>query len=165
LETVLLCSGVGRARKRKSLVLLHRNDAQSPSGTRRWLALRQMDQHFHLRWQNEADFGRLARCVAGRAIGLALGGGAARGFAHIGVIRALEEAGIPIDIVGGTSVGALIAAQWAMGWNAQRILDASRTYVLSPQNDYTLPLVALLTGHRTSELLQNLFGKLDIQDL
>jgi lysophospholipid hydrolase len=165
LETALLGSEEGRARKRKSLVLLHRNGARMPRGTQRWLALRQVDQHYHLRWQNGADFGRLARCLAGHAVGLALGGGAARGFAHIGVIQALEEAGIPIDMVGGTSAGALIAAQCAMGWNAQGILDASRTYVLSDQKDYTLPFVSLLTGQRTSEVFQDLFGDIDIQDL
>lgn len=165
LETVLLGSEEGRARKRKSLVLLHRTSAHQPRETRRWLARRQVDQHFHVRWHNGADCGRLARCVAGRAVGLALGGGAARGFAHIGVIRALEEAGIPIDGVGGTSAGALIAAQCAMGWNAQRILDGSRTYVQAQQNDYTLPFVALLNGRRTSEVFQNLFGDIDIQDL
>jgi lysophospholipid hydrolase len=165
LEMALLGGEEGRARKRKSLVLLHRTGARMPRGTQRWLALRQVDQHFHVRWQNEADFGRLARCVAGRAVGLALGGGAARGFAHIGVIRALEEAGIPIDRVGGTSAGALIAAQYAMGWDAQQVLDASRTYVQAHQHDYTLPFVALLSGRRTSTLFQMLFGQIDIQDL
>lgn len=165
LETALLSGAEGRVRKRKSLVLLHRTGARMPRGTRRWLALRQVNQHYHVRWRHEADFGRLARCVAGRAIGLALGGGAARGFAHIGVIRALEETGIPIDMVSGTSAGALIAAFCAMGWNAQQILAAGRTYVQAQQNDYTLPYVSLLTGRRTSTLFQTLFDQIDIQDL
>lgn len=165
LEIGLLGGEEGRARKRKSLVLLHRTGARMPQGTRRWLALRQVDQHYHVRWRHEADFGRLARYVAGRAVGLALGGGAARGFAHIGVIRALEEAGIPIDMAGGTSAGALIAAQHAMGWDAQQVLAASRTYVQAQQNDYTLPYVSLLTGRRTNRLFQTLFDQIDIQDL
>lgn len=52
-----------------------------------------------------SDFSRLARVLMGKAIGLVLGGGGARGAAHVGVIKAMLEAGIPIDMVGGTSIG------------------------------------------------------------
>lgn len=64
----------------------------------------------------KGDFHRLARRLCGKSVGLVLGGGGARGIAHIGIIRALEEAGIPIDIVGGTSIGAFIGALYA--WDA-----------------------------------------------
>jgi lysophospholipid hydrolase len=64
----------------------------------------------------KGDFHRLARRLCGKSVGLVLGGGGARGIAHIGVIRALEEAGIPIDLVGGTSIGAFIGALYA--WDA-----------------------------------------------
>jgi lysophospholipid hydrolase len=165
LETALLGSEGGRSRKRKSLVLLHRNGARMPRGTQRWLALRQVDQHYHVRWHNEADFGRLARCVAGRAVGLALGGGAARGYAHIGVIRALEEAGVPIDMVGGTSMGSVVGAHYAMGWDAQTILAIGQARAQSNQFDYTLPFVSLAAGRRMGELFQEIFGDTDIRDL
>jgi lysophospholipid hydrolase len=165
LETALLGSEGGRSRKRKSLVLLHRTGARMPRGTQRWLALRQVDQHYHVRWCHEADFGRLARCVTGRAIGLALGGGAARGYAHIGVIRALEEAGIPIDMVGGTSMGSVIGAHYAMGWDAQTILTIGQTRAQLNQFDYTIPFVSLAAGRRMGELFQEIFGDTDIRDL
>ncbi len=58
----------------------------------------------------------LARFIAGRAVGLVLAGGGARGFAHIGVIKALYEAGVPFDHLGGTSMGAIIAAGMALEW-------------------------------------------------
>src|SRR3990167_11051028 len=56
------------------------------------------------------DFARMARFLTGTAIGLVLGGGGARGCAHVGVIQALEENGIPIDFIGGTSIGALMGS-------------------------------------------------------
>jgi lysophospholipid hydrolase len=64
----------------------------------------------------KSDFHRLARRLCGKSIGLVLGGGGARGCAHVGIIRAMEEAGIPIDIVGGTSIGAFVGALYA--WDA-----------------------------------------------
>lgn len=64
----------------------------------------------------KGDFHRLARRLCGKSVGLVLGGGGARGIAQIGIIRALEEAGIPIDMVGGTSIGAFIGALYA--WDA-----------------------------------------------
>ncbi len=67
----------------------------------------------------KGDFHRLARRICGKSVGLVLGGGGARGIAHVGVIRALEEAGIPIDIVGGTSIGAFIGALYA--WDADMV--------------------------------------------
>ena len=59
----------------------------------------------------------LARFIAGRAVGLVLAGGGARGFAHIGIIKALMEAGVPFDHLGGTSMGAIIAAGLAQEWS------------------------------------------------
>ena len=61
----------------------------------------------------KGDFHRLARRLCGKSIGLVLGGGGARGISQVGLIRALEEAGIPIDMVGGTSIGAFNGALYA----------------------------------------------------
>jgi lysophospholipid hydrolase len=73
----------------------------------------------------KSDFHRLARRLCGRAVALVLGGGGARGCAHVGVIRALEEAGVPIDIVGGTSIGAYVGALFA--WDADVVPMYGRT--------------------------------------
>src|SRR6185503_12748173 len=75
--------------------------------------------HYHLRAGHQADVARVARFIAGRAVGLVLAGGGARGFAHIGIIKALKEAGVPFDQLGGTSMGAIIAAGLAREWSLE----------------------------------------------
>jgi len=78
-----------------SLVLIHPPGTPLPSGTKRWLAPRRLVRHHHVRDEVENDIERVARYVAGCAYGVALSGGGARGFAHIGVLQAIEEAGVP----------------------------------------------------------------------
>ncbi|WP_439814300.1 patatin-like phospholipase family protein [Zavarzinia sp. CC-PAN008] len=115
----------------------------------------------------EQDYARLARVLAGRSVGLVLSGGGARGFAHIGVVRALHEAGVPIDRVGGTSMGAIIAAGLAMGWNHEDLVRRIHAAFVarSPLNDWTLPLIALVRGRRVTRLLREHFGDMRIEDL
>jgi len=147
---------------RRSLVLLQRQ--RELSGTARWLAAREVDQHYHLQLGVAADFARLARSLTGHAVGLVLGGGGARGFAHIGVIRALEELGIPIDRVGGTSMGAIIAGLYAQGSQSAEIQRRCSPYA-GAQLDLTLPLVSLAAGKKIGAQFQALFGEHDIEDL
>ncbi|MFM2274332.1 MAG: hypothetical protein RL211_204 [Pseudomonadota bacterium] len=73
-------------------------------------------------------------------IGLALGGGAARGFAHVGVIQVLEEAGIKVDLVAGTSAGSLVAAIYASGKNGVQLQQISEAMEEAMLTDWTLPL-------------------------
>jgi predicted acylesterase/phospholipase RssA len=144
-------------------VLLHPAGVR-PHGTARWLAARSVDRHFHVREGRDDDVARLARLLTGSAIGLVLGGGGARGFAHLGALRALEEAGVPIDFVGGTSIGAIIAAGPALGLDAGEALEMCRRR-FSGLFDVTLPLVSLLTGRRISDNLEAVLGGTDIEDL
>lgn len=74
-------------------------------------------------------------------IGLALGGGAARGFAHVGVIQVLEEAGIKVDLVAGTSAGSLVAAIYASGKNGTQLQQVSEAMEEAMLTDWTLPLL------------------------
>jgi len=74
-------------------------------------------------------------------IGLALGGGAARGFAHVGVIQVLEEAGIKVDLVVGTSAGSLVAAIYASGKNGTQLQQVSEAMEEAMLTDWTLPLL------------------------
>jgi hypothetical protein len=60
-----------------------------------------------------SDFARLSRRLLSKTVGLVLGGGGARGIAHVGIIRALEEHGIPVDMVGGTSIGSFVGGLYA----------------------------------------------------
>jgi len=119
----------------------------------------------HLRGQ--ADFERLARHLAHRATGLVLSGGGARGFGHIGVVRALRELGQPIDAVGGTSMGAIVAAAVACEWeHAELVEQMRRAFDLGhPLRDITVPLIALTRGTRATRLLRECFGARRIEDL
>lgn len=110
---------------------------------------------------------RVARLASGRGVGLVLGGGGARGFAHIGVLRALHERGVPVDCVGGTSMGAVVAAACAIGWGVDEITARLHDAFVRdpPLDDYTLPLVALTRGRKVEERLEHHFGGMRIEDL
>ena len=110
---------------------------------------------------------RLARFIAGRAVGLVLGGGGARGFAHIGIIKALIEAHVPFDSIGGASMGAIIAAGLAAEWGIEELTERMRAVFVTsnPLSDYTLPLIALVRGKKVSTLLQEHFGDMRIEEL
>jgi NTE family protein/lysophospholipid hydrolase len=115
---------------------------------------------------NEHDFARLARFLDDRSVGLALGGGFARGIGHIGVIRAMRELDIPIDMVGGTSMGAIIAAQCAFDWDHQKMLELTCQHsAKSMEHDYTLPVVSFLSGRKISQVLTAFGGNMDIEDM
>jgi predicted acylesterase/phospholipase RssA len=160
-------SGNGTVGPRRELVLLYDSAQRMPSGTAEWLARIPVSGHHHVDPRQPRDFERLARMLTGRAVGLVLGGGGARGLAHIGIIRALEEAGIPIDLVGGTSIGAIIGGQCASGWESARILAESRRVLLEDGSlaDYTLPIMSMLQGRRYYRMLTKLYGERRIEDL
>jgi NTE family protein/lysophospholipid hydrolase len=151
---------------RAELVLIHPEDAERPSGTLPWLEARPVAAHHHVRLGNDRDLRRAARRVSGRAVGLVLGGGGARGFAHIGALRALNEAGVEIDVIGGTSFGALIAAGVATDLSLAEMHRLAETFA-SPRQllDRTLPVVALMRGRKVTNLYRRLFGDLAIEDL
>ncbi len=152
------------ALQRAELVLLH-EDRFVAGAAQRWLAQKPGINHHHVR--SPEDVARVARLLTGHGVGLVLSGGGARGFAHIGVIRALAEAGVPVDVVGGTSIGAIMAAGVAAGWDAVEMRERfKRTFVdTNPLNDYTLPLVSLVSGRKVGRLLRQEFGAVDIEDL
>ncbi len=150
--------------RRCELLLLHEG-AFANGAASRWCAAFPGMSHHHLR--GAADFDRLVRMLTGRAVGLVLSGGGARGFAHLGVVRALREHGVPIDIVGGSSMGAILAAGVASDWDdAELRLRFKRSFVdTNPLSDFTLPLVSLVSGRKVSMLLRQELGDIDIADL
>ncbi len=159
--------GLGDALGRRELVLLHASTGTTPRSTTVWLDAAGAASHYHVCPDVPEHYERVARFLAGRATGLVLGGGGARGFAHIGVIRALREAGIPIDAVGGTSMGAIIAAQCAMDLDPDVLLALNRRHWIenNPLKDKTLPVVALLACHRLDRMVSAMFGTTEIPDL
>jgi predicted acylesterase/phospholipase RssA/CRP-like cAMP-binding protein len=149
---------------RRALVLLHEGAPATLRGTGAWLEARRPDFHLHVREGVPGDFDRLARVLSGEAVGLVLGGGAARGFAHLGAYRALQEAGIAVDWVGGASIGSVMGAAVALGLPPdEAIALARRAFVAGkPFGDVTLPVVSLLRGRRMERLLaQHLPGAIE----
>jgi NTE family protein len=134
-------------------------------GTAGWLSLHDFKMHHHIR--NDGDLERLARLMTGKAIGLVLAGGGARGVAHYGVIWALRDHGIPVDLVGGTSIGSIVAAMVAAEWSREKMIHCYRDTFSgrSPLTDFTIPTVALLAGRRLAQWLEKWFGGTAIEDL
>ncbi|MBJ6127328.1 patatin-like phospholipase family protein [Microvirga splendida] len=153
--------------RRQDLVLLQKADASRPTPAHPSLARLPVDQRIQVRAKSPADLQRLIRTSSGRAVGLVLAGGGARGFAHLGAIRALREHGFPIDLVGGTSIGSVMAATAAIQIGLDEAKDLMReAFVRNPPlNDYTLPLVALVRGHKVDARLLEHFGDRTIEDL
>ena len=150
----------------EELVLVHAGGGP-PRGTAGWLALRPFFRHHHVRAGDRGDFTRLARFLDGSAVALVLGGGGARGFAHIGVVRALAEAGIPIDRVGGTSMGGMIGAMVAAGLHWEEMVERNRRgwVQIAPQKVYTLPVISICSTAKADRMLDVMYGDPEIEDL
>ena len=140
---------------RQRLVLLHPADAKLPRNTAKWLARRPVHGHLHLRRHHEADLARLTRILTGRANGLVFSGGGARGFAHLGIYKAMCEAGIPVDYVGGTSIGSVMGAYAAFDLTPeQMIANARKAFAENPTSDFNLmPLVSLIGGKKLRSVI------------
>jgi NTE family protein len=133
-----------------------------------WLdALSPRAIHLLSRSSSSALVAELARRLAGRAIGLVLSGGGARGFAHIGVLEELDAAEITIDRVGGCSMGAFIGAMFAMELSPGAIRARCREEFVrgNPLSDYTLPVVSVVRGRKAKTMLSRTFGQMKIEEL
>jgi predicted acylesterase/phospholipase RssA len=146
-----------------SLVLLHAPGVARPVGTAAWLAARDVDQHLHVRRGAADDLDRLARHLAGRAVSLVLGGGGAKGFAHLGVVRAMRELGIPIDAVLGSSMGAPLAAAVAIATPDDELVGFV-AHLYRRILDYTLPVSAMVSARRIVRALEAGAGDRDVAD-
>ncbi|NXV51213.1 PLPL6 esterase, partial [Uria aalge] len=181
----------------KQLVLLHREDGPSPSRTVEWLNMRSWcSGHLHIKCprrvfsrrsptklremyekvfeksaDRHSDFSRLARVLTGNTIALVLGGGGARGCSHIGVIKAMEESGIPIDMVGGTSIGAFIGALYAEERSAVRTKQRAREWAKCMNStfktvlDLTYPITSMFSGSAFNASINKVFQDKQIEDL
>ncbi len=148
------------------LVLLRPEGDPSPH-TQAWCKETGARAHYFVHPWAQADVCALARQISGRGIGLVLGGGGARGFAHIGLLRAFEQLQIPVDIVGGTSMGAFVSAMLACGFDSVEMEHiAHETFVAKNYlNDYTMPRVSLIRGQRFHNRLTAIFGNRQIEEL
>jgi NTE family protein len=149
------------------IILLHHGGTRRAADTLEWKRAADAARVFHWRNVNDVDGQRLARIMAGKSVSLVLSGGGARAYAHIGVVRALREANCPIDLVGGASMGAIVAACVACGWDDEEIeLRIRKAFVESnPLSDYRLPVVALVKGDKVDSRLHEHFEDRRIEDL
>jgi NTE family protein/lysophospholipid hydrolase len=156
-----------QASARRDLVLLQPARDRLPEGTQAWLKAGQFARHYHVCLGHAPDFERLARLLASKGVGVVLGGGAALGLAHIGVLRALGEAGIPVDWIGGTSAGAIIAAQHALEWDFARMVETNKRLFGNAQAmfDFTPPFVSFIAGRRFTSALARMFADARLEDL
>ncbi|XP_067868843.1 patatin-like phospholipase domain-containing protein 7 isoform X2 [Heterodontus francisci] len=181
----------------KQLILLHKEDGPTPSRTVEWLNMRSWcSGHLHLccprrvfsrkrlpklleMYQRisqkvpdrHSDFSRLARILTGNSIALVLGGGGARGCSQVGIIRAMHEAGIPIDMVGGTSIGSFMGALYAEERNANRMRNRALQWAKEMTNvfkkvlDLTYPITSMFSGSAFNSGISNTFKDRQIEDL
>ncbi|KAI9262707.1 hypothetical protein BY458DRAFT_458865 [Sporodiniella umbellata] len=116
------------------------------------------------------DFARLARRLCGKSVALVLGGGGARGVAHVGIIQAVEEAGIPIDIIGGTSIGSFVGGLYARNMDLVSVIARSRMFAGRVSSiwrqimDLTYPVTAWFTGHEFNRAIWKCIGDSQIED-
>ncbi|XP_069603784.1 patatin-like phospholipase domain-containing protein 7 isoform X2 [Ranitomeya imitator] len=184
-------------RAQKQLILLHKEDGPPPSRTVEWLNMRSWcSGHLHLCCphrvfskrslpkliemyervsqkppERHCDFSRLARVLTGNTIALVLGGGGARGCSQVGIIKALIEAGIPIDMIGGTSIGAFMGALYAEERSFNRMKIRARewcmdmTSVFKKVLDLTYPITSMFSGAAFNNSISCTFKDKQIEDL
>ncbi len=149
------------------LVLVQPAGIRRPRGSEAWMTATGASGLTHIRRGDPGDLERLVRRLTGRAVGLVLSGGGARAYAHIGVIRALTERGVPIDYVGGASMGAVIAAGLALGWDLEEMDRRIRLAFVdsSPLDDIAFPMLAMTRGGKVARRLEENFGDVEFADL
>ena len=153
--------------RRRELVLLHEGHDPAAGATAPMLAGGLYGQHHHIRLDIHSDIDRLARLLTGHAVGVVMAGGGARAFTHIGVVKAMRASGVPVDLVGGTSMGAIVAAGVAARWTDEELRERFRRSFVdtNPLSDYTVPAISLFAGRRVGKLLRTAFDERDIEDL
>jgi predicted acylesterase/phospholipase RssA/CRP-like cAMP-binding protein len=109
----------------------------------------------------------LAARIAGRSVGLVLGGGGARAFAHLGVLEELHAAGVVVDRIAGTSMGAIVGALAASGLDPAGVDAYVYEYFIrtNPMTDFTVPVKGLTRGRRIPALLRRAYGERVIEEL
>lgn len=151
----------------RELVLLYSDPNEKPKNISNLTRIRKTDVIRHIRTYSHHGFESLTRFITGRSIGLALGGGGAKGFAHIGLIKAMQEENIPIDMIGGTSAGALMASIYALGNDAPSLERIAKALMSDKKtlNDYTIPVVSLIRGKKFNTVIKSFVGETMIEDL
>lgn len=183
----------------KELVLCHTEDTEIPTGTAKWLENRPwISHHYHIKLPDRmytkrsqrklsehyarlmeekvkpdvhSDFSRLARMIRGTSVGLVLGGGGARGCSHVGMIKAVLEAGIPIDRVAGVSIGSFMGGLWCQERDVTKVTVKARSFCVKMAQkwrmaiDLTYPYCSMMTGFGFNGVIEEAFKETNIEDL
>ena len=154
------------AEPQRTLLLLRSNSSKAISHSGDWIDPRAPKLHHHMALDNDADFAKVARFLTGRAVGVVLAGGGALGCAHLGVIKALRQADIPIDFIGGASAGAAMGGAIAKGLTVDETLDQMEAMFIHAKamKRLTLPLYSLLDPTVFDSELRSRYGTRDIAD-
>ena len=112
---------------------------------------------------------RIARTIGDCLVGLVLGVGVAYGFCHVGVLKVIEEEKIPVDVIAGSSIGALIAALWAIGKSSDEILEIAKDFK-EPKHiwnlvDLTFPLLGFIKGNKLQRFFKKYLGNKTFYDV
>ncbi len=140
----------------KSLVILHPESTLKPIVDMAWHNKLQLHRLYPVRFNNQQDIERLARFMTDNAVGLVLGGGGARGFAHVGVLQALAERNIAIDMICGNSMGALIAGQYVNGTPISDLVNTTRNFAKGGERP-TFPIHSIFSGNRVRRDIIKMF--------
>ena len=148
------------------LVLNHDKDVITPENTKNIIDSRNGIRTFHIKDNSYNDIKRIARFITKQTIGLTLGGGGAKGFAHLGVFKAMSELNIPIDIIGGTSAGSIVASQIALGNPLDIIIEQNKKVnALNMFKEYGFPYISIIKSKKIEEAAKLSAQNRDIQDL
>ncbi len=147
------------------VVRVFRDSANPPRGSAEILDRFEVDEVHNVVAGNGKHMARMGRLATGNGRGVVLGGGGAKGFAHIGALRALHEAGLEYDRIGGASMGAIVGAMAAKDLRYGELLAMAQQEFHKDLLDYTVPLVSLLKAEKMAEGFMNQFGGWDIADL
>jgi predicted acylesterase/phospholipase RssA/CRP-like cAMP-binding protein len=163
-----LLAGSTARKARRELVLLHDDPRPGTWQTAQWLSQRQLGRAHHVVPADPAHLGRLARFLLEVPVGLVLSGGGIRGLGHAGVLRALREHGVPVDVICATSAGALVGGEFAMGWTPGQIERRNVRLFGVPRRrlmDYTIPTTSIVGSVQLNRVLDAIFGDRRVEDL
>jgi NTE family protein len=160
-------ASAARLHREMSLILINRADAALPSGAAAWMSHFEPSHILHVRSGDTADYERVLRLLSRSSVCVVFSGGGARALAHIDVLQALEEKGIPIDAVAGTSMGALIGTLAAQGLKAGEIHERMRRYLVegNSMGAYTIPFVSLISGRKLTRMFKDACEDAQVEDL
>lgn len=131
-----------------------------PKNLDSWLTHFSAEKVFKFKLGDQEHLERVIRVISETAICLVLGGGGAHGLSILGVVKALQEKNIPIDMICGTSIGSIMGSAFAMNWPYQEIYSKVESDISkkNPLTDYTWPFVSIIKGNKMKKVLRKHFN-------